>query len=393
MNACEELKQLYQGLPKLPHDMDLQKFLDQGDFSLPKVVLKRTALFELYKDNVRNLLIDCFGKWNPTLKTARDREEFFKAIEFDDSGRVIFDRNVAIVRAGYFPSVIKELTGTLIVEGQVESIDFLERVGELEIKGDKLQSMRRLKKVDGDVKISSSPVKNLDGLQEVGGRFYIFGADELNSLPSLRVVKGKLEVELSRIKDFSSLEEAGALEFVNNSRPAFFDSLRRVNGECIVRNAKVEAFPALSWVAGSFKAQEVEELSDLSNLEVVEGSLIISGTKIRGLPRLKEVAERFVASSSCLKQTPLLQTVGGNFSVNYSLFESAPLLRKIGGILEIDNSMVVDFSTAFPHLSQIGESPLLYSVCTSSPSIMVEVQALKEKGKLDFSGDIKIIKD
>jgi hypothetical protein len=163
------------------------------------------------------------------------------------------------------------------------------------------------------MKINSSVIKFCDELIEVDGYLRVVDNYAI-SLPKLKRVDGEIVLSMTEIRELPELEYVG-------------DSMRS-------QYAKIKSLPMLKYVGNSFDLKN-SSIESLPMLKYVGNYLDLVGSNIKSLPVLEEVAGSLYLSHTPIKDLGKLKSVGFDFYLSGSQIESLPMLEYVGGILNL----------------------------------------------------------
>lgn len=204
-------------------------------------------------------------------------DSYLGKVKFEDSGRVVFGDHILATHSGkkfsYFPSIIRKLEGTLVLEDtNITMIDELEEVGgTISADGAPIRSMKRLKRIGGGASFEHSKIANLEALEEAGN-LTLEECQNITSLPNLKSVEESLNIKYSPIKSLDALQKVGgALRLMVN--PDIFTGaakLQTIGKElslgASLRSGFRQAFPALESIGEDSTGSSVHIVSALNHI-------------------------------------------------------------------------------------------------------------------------------
>lgn len=248
ISYCQDFTEKFSQLKTEFESSDFENLIrkyTQGSEKAGDVYQERLQFFQEHQANLvegyQNTVRDLLEIWFEEARLEADSSQAFKkAIDFDDQQRVIVKGDIKThpisgeVKASYFPSVIKTVTGSVDLGIQnLREIDFLEEVGDsLNISfNQNLVSIKRLRKVGDNFHCIGTNVESFDSLEETGGMFSCIGVENFKSAPKLRKIGGIMQIQQTPITNFRDA----------------FPMLEKVNGTIVISEplrAEVEALKA-----------------------------------------------------------------------------------------------------------------------------------------------------
>jgi hypothetical protein len=151
------------------------------------------------------------------------------------------------------------------------------------------------------MRINSSVIKFCDELIEVNGYLRVVDNYAIN-LPKLKRVDDDITLSMTEIRELPELEYVGESMYLHNSGIKSLPMLKYVGSSLDLRNGSIESLPILEKV-GNYLDLAGTKIKSLPMLEEVGGYLNLFANPIESLPRLK-----YVDGALNLKYTPLSKT-------------------------------------------------------------------------------------
>jgi hypothetical protein len=176
-------------------------YVNTGDPQAASALKERVDLYDQYQEFVLQLL----SKWN-------NDQNFISSVRFKRNGGVAVYKDLDLKDKDlvYFPLLISTVIGDLDLSfTSIRKLDGLESVsGNISVFGSDVKSMQSLARVGGYVDLQrTSSLTELPSLEFVGNDLIAHRAASLESAPLLRYVGGKLRISRSALTKFESLEK------------------------------------------------------------------------------------------------------------------------------------------------------------------------------------------
>lgn len=231
---CQQLTDAFNGLRKRVGEIEVvmsKAWIDLDESIAPQLeplFQQQNEIQEAYQRQAREMVKTWFGN-----------QYMGSFIRFEKTGRVVITRDVTVGDKSYFPSLIRAVEGTLdlsiLSNGALETMDFLEETEDISMHNSQLKSAKRLKHVHGYVTSQHSRLQALESLETVDGHLSLRSAFDFKGLPKLRTCGG-INLEDTQVETL--------------------DALMRVNG--VVSLARAKKFRS---------AKNLQSISDILHLQ------------------------------------------------------------------------------------------------------------------------------
>lgn len=165
---------------------------------------QQTDFVKDYQSKVSQLL----EQWYPFGKEGFHR--FMNRISFDTDQRLIYNEGLsnAAIDIIQLPRILKKLTGglTIYFTHPSAAFDYLEEIGSLYVQEGKSVSLKRLKRVNGNVTIEKSKITGFPNLQHIGGTLDAGETPEFLPPKKLTYVGENCNIAQTSADSFDNLE-------------------------------------------------------------------------------------------------------------------------------------------------------------------------------------------